>query len=168
MDTDELRDLISRSLQDFYRRRSRKLQALRLNQVLRRKNPYLFRAFATEKAADIVEQILVAFVGASDETIFGDAFFEPIARIVAGGKVSDGEGVDFTIESKERITAVAVKSGPNPYNASAKKRQNTEFLAVRSRLYKMQKQFDAVLGHGYGRLRTEPTADRIYRDSSGQ
>jgi hypothetical protein len=168
MDTDELRDLISRSLQDFYRRRSLKLQDLRLSQFLRKKNPYLFRAFATEKASEIVERLLVAFIGASDETIFGDAFFEPIARVVSRGRVSDAEGVDFTVESDQRIMAVAVKSGPNIYNASQSKRQNTEFLAVRSRLYKMQKQFDPVLAHGYGRLNRDPSGARVYRDSSGQ
>lgn len=168
MDTNELRELISRCLQDFYRRRSQKLQTLQLSQFLRKKNPYLFRAFATEKASEIVEQVLTAFIGSSDETIFGDAFFEPIARIVSGGKVSDAEGVDFTTESENQIKAVAVKSGPNIYNASAAKRQNTEFLAVRSRLYKMQKNFDPVLAHGYGRLNRDPSGTRIYRDSSGQ
>lgn len=168
MDTDELKDLISRCLRDFYRRRSANLQELQLGKFLRKKNPYLFRAFATEKASEIVEQILVAFIGASDETIFGDAFFEPIARIVSGGKVSDAEGVDFTVETDQAITAVAVKSGPNIYNASQSKRQSDEFLAVRSRLYKMQKQFDPVLGHGYGRLNRPPGRNRVYRDSSGQ
>lgn len=33
---------------------------------------------------------------------------------------------------------------------------------------KIKKQFDAILGHGYGRLKTEPSKNRIYRDISGQ
>lgn len=168
MDTDELRALISRCLQDFYRRRSQKLQDLRLGEFLRKKNPYLFRAFATEKASEIVEAVLTSFIASSDESIFGDCFFEPIARIASGGHVSDAEGVDFTVESDDRIMAVAVKSGPNIYNASQTKRQSDEFLAVRSRLYKMQKQFDPVLGHGYGRLNRSPGRSRVFRDSSGQ
>jgi hypothetical protein len=145
-----------------------KLGQLKLADFFQRKNPYLFKALATEKASEIVEGVLTAYVGASDETIFGDAFFEPIARIASGGKVSDAEGVDFVIESADRILAVALKSGPNIYNASQKKRQSQEFQAVRSRLYKMHKKFDPVLGHGYGRLNTEPTKDRAYRDRSGQ
>ena len=32
----------------------------------------------------------------------------------------------------------------------------------------MHKQFDPILAHGYGRLRTEPNQDRVYRDRSGQ
>ena len=168
MDAGELQGLISSCLQDFYERRLQRLEQLQLSDFLLRKNPYLFRALATEKASEIVERVLTAYLGASDETIFGDAFFESIARIVSGGKASDAEGVDFVVESKDRILAVAVKSGPNIYNASQKKRQSQEFQAVRSRLYKLHKQFDPVLGHGYGRLKTEPSRDRAYRNRSGQ
>lgn len=111
---------------------------------------------------------IAAYIGASDETMFGEAFFEPIARIASGAKVSDAEGVDFVIESKERVLAVALKSGPNIYNASQKKRQSQEFLALRSRLYKLHKQFDPMLGHAYGRAKSEPTKDLVYRRRSGQ
>lgn len=168
MDIDELESLIGSCLRDFYERRLQKVRELKLQGFLRRKNPYLFRALGIQKASEIVERVLADYISASDETIFGDAFFEPIARIASGGKASDAEGVDFVIESGERITAVALKSGPYPYNASQKKRQSQEFLAVRSRLYKLHKQFDPILGHGYGRLKSEPTKDRIYRDRSGQ
>jgi len=95
-------------------------------------------------------------------------FFEPIAVIVSGGKVSDGEGVDFTVESERKVIAVALKSGPNIFNASQKKRQSQEFSELRNRLYKLQKQFDPILGHAYGSLKSEPTNERIYRDLSGQ
>jgi hypothetical protein len=168
MDTTELEALIARCLKDFYDRRLQALAKVRLRTFLRRKNPYLFRARAIEKASELIEQLLVAHLQASDETIFGDSFFEPIARISAAGTVSDAEGVDFVVETADRILAVAVKSGPNIYNASQRKRQNQEFQAVRSRLYKLNKQFDAMLAHGYGRKRTEPGSDQLYRDRSGQ
>ncbi len=168
VNAEELQSLISKCLQDFYERRVRKLGQLRLKGILRRKNPYLFKALGTQKASEIVEQILTAYIGSSDETIFGEAFFEPIARIAAGAKVSDAEGVDFVIETKDRQIAVAMKSGPNIYNASQKKRQTQEFLALRSRLYKLHKQFDPMLAAGYGRARSEPTKDTVYRRRSGQ
>lgn len=168
MDTTELEVLISKCLKDFYERRLQKVRGLRLRTFLRRKNPYLFRALGIEKAPEIIERVLDDYISASDETIFGNAFFEPIARIASGGKTSDAEGVDFVVESAEGVIAVALKSGPNIFNASQKKRQSQEFLAVRSRLYKIHKQFDPILGHAYGRLNTEPTKDRIYRNRSGQ
>jgi len=144
------------------------MRDLKLRVFLRRKNPYLFRALGIQKASEIIERVLGDYISASDETIFGNAFFEPIARIVSGGKASDAEGVDFVVETDERITAVSLKSGPNIFNASQKKRQSQEFNTIRSRLYKLHKQFDPILGHAYGRLKTEPTKDRIYRDRSGQ
>lgn len=168
MNTNELQELISKCLQDFYERRIKRLEKLKLKDFLRRKNPYLFKALGTQKASEIVEKILTAYIGSSDETIFGEAFFEPIARIASGSKVSDAEGVDFIIESKKRVLAVALKSGPNIYNASQKKRQSQEFSALRNRLYKIHKQFDPMLGHAYGRSKAKPTKDLIYRRSSGQ
>jgi len=152
MNANELQTLISKCLQDFYERRVRKLEELRLKNFLHRKNPYLFKALGTQKASEIVEKILTAYIAASDETMFGEAFFEPIARI----------------ESEDRVLAVALKSGPNIYNASQKKRQSQEFLALRSRLYKLHKEFDPMLGHAYGRAKAEPTKDLIYRRRSGQ
>lgn len=104
----------------------------------------------------------------SDETIFGDAFFEPLALLASGGTVSPTEGVDLVLESKTRYLAVAVKSGPNVFNASQKRRQNTEFNALRSRLLKTQKAYDPLLGHAYGRLISGPNDKKNYRDSSGQ
>jgi hypothetical protein len=60
-----------------------------------------------------------------------------------------------------------VKSGPNPFNSSQRKRQDDEFRALRSRLLKIKKQFDPILGHAYGRSRAD-TSKVIYRDVAGQ
>lgn len=168
MDISELESVIGKCLRDFYERRLQRVRQLKLRIFLRRKNPYLFKALGIQRASEIVERLLADYISASDETIFGDAFFEPIARIVSGGKVSDAEGVDFVKETPDRIIAVALKSGPYPYNASQKKRQSQEFLAVRKRLYKLHKEFDPILGHAYGRIKAKGGKDLVYRDSSGQ
>lgn len=168
MNTKELEKLIARCLQDFYDRRLQRLETLKLKDYLKRKNPYLYKAIGTEKASEIVEEILAAYMIASDEGIFGDAFFEPIAKIASGGTVSPSEGVDIAIETDKKYLAIAVKSGPNIFNSSQKKRQNDEFNTLRSRLLKLHKQFDALLGHCYGKMKTEPSKTKIYRDRSGQ
>lgn len=168
MNANKLEKLIAKSLTDFYDRRINCLGELKLDKFLKRKNPYLLRAIGMEKASEIVESILNAHLSASDETIFGDAFFEPVATIVSGGKVSDAEGVDFTIEQKDRYKAVSLKSGPNIFNSSQKKKQNEQFLSLKSRLYKIHKQFDPILGHAYGRLNKDSSDKQIYRDVSGQ
>lgn len=168
MNTKELEKLIARCLQDFYDRRLQRLETLKLKDYLKRKNPYLYKAIGTEKASAIVEEILSAYMIASDEGIFGDAFFEPIAKIASGGTVSPSEGVDIAIETDKKYLAIAVKSGPNIFNSSQKKRQNDEFNTLRSRLLKLHKQFDALVGHCYGKMKTEPSKTKIYRDRSGQ
>ena len=144
------------------------LSRLKLKKILRKKNTYLYRALGVEKASEIVEQVMAAFLTSSDETIFGNVFFEPIARLAAGGKVADAEGVDFVVETKTKILAVAVKSGPNWGNADQHKRQSTNFDALRRRLYKMQKQFDPLCGQSYGQQGSEPTENARYRRRSGQ
>ncbi len=167
MDTQELERLISKCLSDFYSRRIQKVSGLKLRQTLRRKNPYLFKALGIQRADEIVERLMVDSLSSSDESIFGHAFFEPIAMIASGGSVSDAAGVDFTVESDTQYIAVAMKSGPNPYNASQKRRQHDEFLAVRNRLLRIHKEFDPVLAHAYGR-RNSTNETLLYRDSSGQ
>lgn len=160
--------MIARCLKEFYDRRKHALERVRLRAFLRRKNPYLFRARGIEKASELIEQLLVAHLQASDETIFGDAFFEPVAKIASGGVVSPAPGLDFAVETNTRYLAVAMKSGPNIYNASQRRRQSDEFNQLRGRLQKLNKQFDPLLGHAYGRKRTEPSKNQTFRDRSGQ
>ncbi len=58
MNPSELEGLIRQSLDDFYQRRMKKLIELKLSNVLRKKNPYLFRAVGVQKASEIVTEIL--------------------------------------------------------------------------------------------------------------
>jgi Type II restriction endonuclease EcoO109I len=168
MENTELELLIARCLERFYESRLTGLEKLSLRKVLSKKNPYLYRALGIEKASEIVEQIMAAHISSSDETFFGNCFFEPIAKMASGGKVADGEGVDFTVESKEKFLAVAVKSGPSWGNADQHKRQSTNFDALRKRLYKIQKQFDPLCGQAYGKQSCEPTDNSRFRRRSGQ
>ncbi len=165
---EKLEALIKTCLDDFYKRRIQKIHQLKLTQFFNRKNPYLFRALGTEKASEIVESELLAFVSSSDETMFGDAFFEPIAKMVSGGVVAPSEGVDIAKETRKRYTAYSVKSGPNWGNSSQVRKQIEDFNSLRSRLYKLHKAFDPVVGHAYGKLNRVPSRTRVFRDVSGQ
>ena len=164
----ELEQIVSDALDEFYKRRINKLSGLKLKQTLRRKNPYLFRAIGTNDAAEIVEQILTAYMSSSDEGIFGDAFFEPVAKAVSKGRASTGEGVDITKEDGRCYKAIAVKSGPSVFNAQSRRRQNQDFQALRSRLRKVQMHFDAIVGYSYGRKISEANDTKIFRELSGQ
>ena len=125
---------ISKSLQEFYTSLLSKIDEINLNEVLKKKNPYLYRAKAMQSADEIVEAILSAFVSSSEETIFGNCFFEPIAKAVSGGSKALAEGIDIMIEDDQSNTmhAIAVKSGPSVFNADSKKQQVQNFNAAYS------------------------------------
>jgi len=170
MKSDELERLVRQSLDNFYRRRLLKLSELRLKDTLKKKNPYLFRAVGVQKASEIVERLLEAFMSSSEETIFGDAFFEPIVKAVSSGTIADGAGVDVVVETTDQYKVISVKSGPNWGNSSQVGKLQQDFTAAYGRFAnrKLKKQFRALLGHCYGRKRSEPGGKRIYATRSGQ
>ncbi len=168
MNNEELQAIVAECLQNFYSRRLNSLSTLSLKATLRKKNPYLFRACGMQLASEIVGAILTAHINSSDETIFGDAFFEPLVIYVSKGVVSPSEGVDIAIETATVYKAISVKSGPNIFNSSQSKRQSDEFETLRRRLVKLQKQFDPVLGTCYGKGSKPASDKRCYRIISGQ
>lgn len=168
VDSQMLENKIAELLDNFYTRRMDKISGLKLNNTLRRKNPYLYKAYGTQKASEIVEGLLSAYMSSSDEGIFGDSFFEPLAKFASGGVVSPSEGVDVAIETDTVYTAIAVKSGTNVFNAQSKRRQVTEFKALENRLRKLQKQFDPLVGYCYGRKHVKKDSVKDFRELAGQ
>ncbi|MEI8121142.1 MAG: PmeII family type II restriction endonuclease [bacterium] len=169
MKKSNLEKLVCKCLDDFYCRRIAKLSGLKLKDTLKRKNPYLFRAVGTQTASEIVGQLLAAYMSSSDEGIFGDAFFEPLAKAVSGGVSSPSEGVDIAIETVDSYTAIAVKSGPSVFNAQSKRRQDQDFQALHKRLLKLQKHFEALVGYCYGSKKPKAETGRwVFRELAGQ
>lgn len=79
-------EAIATALDNFYTNLISNIDKLNIKKVMKRKNPYLFRAKAMNGAAQIIDAILAAFVSSSEETIFGNVFFEPIATAAAQGQ----------------------------------------------------------------------------------
>ncbi len=177
IDAKLLEDKINELLDVFYAKRYASLNNLKLLAPLKRKNPYLYRAIGVADANTIVEEILRAHVSSSDETIFGNDFFEPLAKWVAVQfysqsqarvSVSDGEGVDITIDATNFISPIAVKSGVNVFNASSKKKQGENFATLSRRLQKVRKHFDPIVGYCYGRKQQSAKATVNFRELAGQ
>ena len=76
MDFGHLVTLVHKHLSSFYRRRVEALDKLELKKVLVRKNPYLFRAVGVHDVGELIQNLLLAYSSSSDETIFGNEFFE--------------------------------------------------------------------------------------------
>ena len=77
---------IAKALEDFYSSLIDKIDHIDIKKIMKRKNPYLYRAKAMQNASEIVESVLTAFVSSSEETIFGNCFFEPVAIAASGGE----------------------------------------------------------------------------------
>jgi hypothetical protein len=164
-------------LDTFYSKRSVALNELKLINTLKRKNPYLYRATGVSDASEIVEEILRAHVSSSDETLFGNEFFEPLAKWVAQQAhpnsthtvtTSDGEGVDITITNSSYVMPIAVKSGVNVFNADSKKKQGENFATLNRRLLKLALHFDPVVGYCYGRKKQSARSKVNFRELAGQ
>lgn len=168
--SEELKQLIKERLDVFYDRRISKLSELDLWNTLKSKNPYLFRATGVGTVGEIVEELLQAYLSSSDEGIFGNAFFEPIAKRVAGGADTNEVGLDAIIETDTEYIALQIKSGSNWGNADQQRRLKQNFKEAKDRFLnrKIEKEFKAVLGICYGRTKGEPNDKRIHTIQSGQ
>lgn len=163
---------VDRLLKVVYGKRFATLEKLTLSKLLS-KNPYLYRGLGIVKAEEWVDEVLAAFISSSDETVFGNEFFEPLALWAAkaaefpGDKrevtVGGGAGYDVGIETASAYRAVAIKSGKKIFNSQSSSAQGDQFLALQSRLKKTGKQFLPIIGYGYGRktTRKESPTERL-------
>ena len=171
VDEKAVEEAIAHALEEFYTSLLAKIDNINIEDIMKRKNPYLYRAKAMQSASEIVESVLSATVSSSEETIFGNCFFEPIAIAASGGNKALAEGVDIMVEDKETNTmyAIAVKSGTSVFNADSKKRQEQNFNAARKLAQQAKARYEAYIGYCYGKKRStgrgRPT---IYRELAGQ
>ena len=135
----------------------------------------VYKATGTLDAAEIVEELLRAQISSSDETLFGNEFFEPLAKWVAKAAnpshnvaTSHGEGIDITIETDTVIMGIAVKSGTNVFNAQSKGKQAHDFRTLRRRLQKETQRFDPIVGYCYGRKKQRANSLSEFQEVAGQ
>lgn len=112
---DELNQYIEAHIGEFHQRRIETLEGLKLSTILKRKNPYLYRAKAQFTAEQIVRNIVDAFLSSNEETIFGD-WMEGLAIYINsktyGGYKSGIRGIDLEFDKDGIRYIVTIKSGP--------------------------------------------------------
>lgn len=168
---EEVVQAIAKALETFYGSLIEKIDGLDIVKIMKRKNPYLYRAKAMENAAEIVESVLSAFVTSSEETIFGNCFFEPLAIAASGGSKALAEGIDIMIQHNDTntICAVAVKSGPSVFNADSKKRQEQNFMAASKLAQQAKARYEAYIGYAYGRKKESGRGKpKMYQELAGK
>ncbi|MGD9488258.1 MAG: PmeII family type II restriction endonuclease [Calditrichaceae bacterium] len=153
---EEVFQYVEKNIGNFHKKRLEKLDSLKLNVVLRKKNPYLFRAKNVLKAQDLVQAVVDAFLSSSEEGIFGD-WLEGLAIFVNekvyGGRKSSTTGVDLEFENSGTRYIVSIKSGPNWGNDSQVKKMVDNFNTARRilRTSGSEVMVTAVNGCCYGR-----------------
>ena len=162
---------VASALETFYGTLIEKIDGLNIQKVMKRKNPYLYRAKAMQSATEIVDSVLTAFVSSSEETIFGNCFFEPIAIAASGGNKALAEGIDIMIQNNETntISAIAVKSGPSVFNADSKKRQEQNFTAASKLAQQAKARYEAYIGYCYGKKKESGRGKpKMYQELAGK
>lgn len=118
------------NIAQFHQKRLDNLRLLKLKTILKRKNPYLFKAKNLLTAGSLVETVLDAHLSSQEETLFGD-FLEELAIYinaqVYGGKKSSSEGIDLEFDQDGIRYIVSIKSGPNWGNSSQIKKMQDNF-----------------------------------------
>lgn len=161
---------VSDNICKFHAARLESLNRLKLQEVLSRKNPYLFKAKYQESAADIVKTLLDAHLSSSEETIFGDwleglAIF--ISSAVYGGKKSSATGIDLEFDKGNVRYIVSIKSGPYWGNSRQIKKLEDDFKQAMKILHTSRNEIkvEAINGCCYGRV----FSDRgLYKKVCGQ
>lgn len=147
---------IEENIGDFHERRAASLRKLQLAQVLKKKNPYLFKAKNINDAHDLVKLLLDAHLSSQEETIFGE-FLEKLAIFVCGrvfdGRKSSAEGIDLEFMRDDALYIVSVKSGPNWGNSGQVKRMVENFRQAKRifRSSNTKANIQAINGCCYGR-----------------
>ena len=173
LNMDAVRGYVNDNIGEFHAGRIQKLESLELNELLKRKNPYLFRAKNIGSSKELVEGFLDAVLSSSEEERFGQ-FLEGLAIFVAG-QTSDGRksavpGVDLEFTNDGIQYLVSIKSGPNWGNNSQHERlaQNLNSAVTRIRQNDRNANVRTVLGCCYGRSRTVEQAKHGWMKIVGQ
>ena len=162
----EITNYVETNIQDFHQRRLDNLQKLKLQDVLKQKNPYLFKAKNINTAQDFVKAILDARLSSQEEGIFG-GFLEGLAIFVCSkvdnGQKSSAEGIDLEFEKDDRRYIVSIKSGPNWGNSSQVKKLRDNFRQAKRILgtNRLSTNVVAVNGCCYGKDRKPDKGDYL-------
>ena len=131
IDIQLLEPFINIEIQKFHDNRLAKLSALELIKTLKKKNPYLYKAKNINVAADLVKNIVDAFLQLQEESLFG-TFLESLAVFICGQtlggfKSTNFEGIDLEFQHNNAYYIVEIKSGPNWGNSSQLKKMEQNF-----------------------------------------
>lgn len=166
VDKDELSNFIELGIQAYHEKILTRLLRLKLPNILKRKNPYLFRVKSINTSQGLIKSILDAHLSSQEEGIFG-SLLEELAIFVCksedGGIKSSAEGIDLEFERDEIRYVVAIKSGPNWGNSSQISKMKDHFKKAKRILGTNARKQNVVAVNGccYGRDNSPDKGDYL-------
>jgi hypothetical protein len=147
----DVKQYVEENISIFHEKRIQSLDSLKLTQVLKRKNPYLFKAKYVLTSEQIIRVLVDAHISSSEEGIFGD-WLEGLAIFinekVYGGRKSGITGIDLEFDRNGDRYIVTIKSGPNWGNSSQIAKMRTDFNTARKTLRTSNSQLSIVAVNG--------------------
>lgn len=136
MNTDLLAKItkyVEEHIEEFHNARIAKLKKLKMEDLLKSKNPYMYKAKNITTAGGMVEGLASSFMASAEESIFGNwleglAIF--ISNAVYGGYKSSANGIDLEFDNGGIHYFVSIKSGPKWSNSTSLKKQKEQFVAA--------------------------------------
>lgn len=156
LELSEIKGYVAENIGSFHDKRLERLNGLKLNKILKRKNPYLFKAKNILTSQDLVKSLLDAYLSSQEETIFGE-FLEGLAIFVCNqvyfGRKSAAEGIDLEFDKEDVRYIVSIKSGPNWGNSSQIKKMKDNFIKAKRILRTSNSMMNIIAVNGccYGR-----------------
>lgn len=160
----DVSDYVECNISTFHQKRIQSLDDLKLSKVLKRKNPYLFKAKYVLTAEQIIKGLVDAHISSHEETIFGD-WLEGLA-IFINNKVYDGRksgitGIDLEFDKNGVRNIITIKSGPNWGNSSQIAKMISDFKTAKKTLRTSNSQLVIVAVNGccYGKDKNPDKGD---------
>ncbi len=149
---ENIENYVEQNIGRFHANRLEKIKDLDFNSVVRRKNPYLYKAKNILTAQDLVKNLLDAYLQSQEETLFGD-FVEDVAifvcqEVFGGHKSGRLEGIDLEFVKEGVYYIVEIKSGPNWGNSSQIKRMRHNFQKAKVALQSDGNGMDIIAVNG--------------------
>ena len=158
---DKVRDFVDSNISIFHEGKLNSIKKLKLSKLVKRKNPYLFKAKNVTAADEFVRSLLGAYLSSQEETMFGN-FLEKLAIFVCeevyGGKKTPAEGIDLDFTRDRKRYLVSIKSGPNWGNSRQIAKMKDDFAKARRIV---GQNIICINGCCYGKSRNENKGDYV-------
>ena len=162
LDLNEVTKFVDENIGTFHEAKLRNIKELQFEKLLRRKNPYLFKAKNVTTSEEFIKNIVNAHLSSQEETMFGN-FLERLAQFVCkkiyGGHKTPGVGLDMDFTRDGIRYLVSIKSGPNWGNSQQIVKMKDNFK--KAKIIIGSQNIVCVNGCCYGRNRNENKGDYI-------